>query len=158
MGKTTMSNTVDLGTVFTGSESGKILEKKGGTRVLRPNDVVIDIAYSGLCGTDMHFRKNPNMVLGHEGVGVVTQVGPEVSIINFGDRAVLNAQYVHKIPDGYPLCEAGPLQCGGATVYGAIVSTGVTNRHRVGVLGLGGLGHLATQYLNRMGCETVVFS
>jgi len=196
-----MSNTVDLGTVFTGSESGKILEKKGGTRVLRPNDVVIDIAYSGLCGTDMHFRKNPNMVLGHEGVGVVTQVGPEVSIIkvgdrvgwgynhmscgycdkcldgldtlceerqmygfadldfgSFGDRAVLNAQYVHKIPDGYPLCEAGPLQCGGATVYGAIVSTGVTNRHRVGVLGLGGLGHLAVQYLNRMGCETVVFS
>ena len=61
-----MSNTVDLGTVFTGSESGKILEKKGGTRVLRPNDVVIDIAYSGLCGTDMHFRKNPHMVLGHE--------------------------------------------------------------------------------------------
>ena len=49
-----MSATVDLGTVFKGSPSGKIVEAKGGTRELRPNDVVIDIVYSGLCGTDMH--------------------------------------------------------------------------------------------------------
>lgn len=52
-----MSATVDLGTVFKGTPSGKIIEAKGGTRQLRPNDVVIDIVYSGLCGTDLHYRK-----------------------------------------------------------------------------------------------------
>ena len=195
-----MSATVDLGTVFKGSPSGKIVEAKGGTRQLRPNDVVIDIVYSGLCGTDLHYRK-ADMVLGHEGVGVVSQVGSEVRNFkvgdragwgynhkscgycdhcfegwdtlcsertmygvndldfgSFGDRAVIDADYVHKIPEGMDLRSAGPFQCGGSTVYGAIVHAGVKANDRVGVLGLGGLGHLAVQYLAKMGCEVVVFS
>ena len=56
--------TVDLGTVFKGSPSGRLIETKGGSRTLRANDVVIDIAYSGVCGTDLHYRK-ADMVLGH---------------------------------------------------------------------------------------------
>ena len=185
-----MSATVDLGTVFKGTPSGKIIEAKGGTRQLRPNDVVIDIVYSGLCGTDLHYRK-ADMVLGHEGVGVVSQVGSEVRNFkvgdragwgynhkscgycdhcfegwdtlcsertmygvkdldfgSFGDRAVIDADYVHKIPEGMDLRSAGPFQCGGSTVYGAIVHAGVKANDRVGVLGLGGLGHLAVQYLS----------
>ncbi|KAI3617784.1 hypothetical protein CBS9595_003693 [Malassezia furfur] len=196
-----MSTQVDLGTVFKGSSSGKIVQAKGETVELKPDQVVIDIAYSGLCGTDMHFRKNPNMVLGHEGVGVISQVGKDVKLFkvgdrvgwgynhnacghckecwngidtlcherqmygaadfefgSFGDRAVLNAFFVHKIPDNIPLRLAGPLQCGGATVYSAIDSAGVHPANRVGVVGLGGLGHLAVQYLNKMGCDVVVFS
>lgn len=192
--------TVNLGTVYKGSPSGKIIESKGGDRELRPNDVVIEIAYSGLCGTDLHYRK-ADMVLGHEGVGVVSQVGPEVTKIkvgdkvgwgynhgscgycdqcwngfdilcadrqmygaadldfgSFGDRAVLDALFVHKLPEGMDLSLAGPLQCGGATVYSAIVNAGVKMNERVGVLGLGGLGHLAIQYLAKMGCDVVVFS
>ena len=196
-----MSTQVDLGTVFKGSSSGKIVQAKGETVELKPDQVVIDIAYSGLCGTDMHFRKNPNMVLGHEGVGVISQVGKDVKLFkvgdrvgwgynhnscgyckecwngidtqcperqmygeadlhfgSFGDRAVLNAYFVHTIPDDIPLRLAGPLQCGGATVYSAIDSVGVHSENRVGVVGLGGLGHLAVQYLNKMGCDVVVFS
>lgn len=195
-----MPTTVDLGTVFKGSPSGKVVEAKGGTREIRPNDAVIDIVYSGLCGTDLHFLK-ADMVLGHEGVGVVSQVGPEVKAVkvgdrvgwgynhkscdycdkcwqgldtlcpertmyglkdldfgSFGDRAVIDANYVHKIPDSIPLRLAGPLQCGGATVYGAMEHVGITPNHRVGVLGLGGLGHLAVQYLAQRGCDVVVFS
>ena len=195
-----MSTQVELGTVFKGSKSGKIVQAKGATRELHPQQVVIDIAYSGLCGTDLHFRK-ADMVLGHEGVGVISQVGSDVKVLkvgdrvgwgynhdacgyckqcwsgddilcperqmygsadldfgSFGDRAVLNALYVHKIPDNMPLRLAGPLQCGGATVYGAIVNSAIRPRDRVGVLGLGGLGHLAVQYLAKMGCDVVVFS
>ncbi|WFD00273.1 alcohol dehydrogenase (NADP(+)) [Malassezia yamatoensis] len=196
-----MSDKVELGTVFKGSESGKIVKAQGATVDLKPEDVVIDIAYSGLCGTDLHFRKNPKMVLGHEGVGVISKVGKDVKVLkvgdrvgwgynhnacgyckecwngrdtlcpdrqmygaadlefgSFGDRAVLNAFFVHKVPDNIPLREAGPLQCGGATVYGAIHEAGVQPFQRAAVVGLGGLGHLAIQYLHKMGCQTVVFS
>ena len=192
---------VDLGTVFKGSPSGKIVQAKGATVELKRDQVVIDIAYSGLCGTDLHFRKRGDMVLGHEGVGVISQVGEDVKILkvgdrvgwgynhnacgyckqcwngmdvlcperqmygaadlefgSFGDRAVLNAYFVHKIPDEIPLRLAGPLQCGGATVYSAIVNSEIRSNDRVGVVGLGGLGHLAVQYLRKMGCDVVVFS
>lgn len=195
-----MATQVDLGTVFKGSPSGKIVQAKGATLELKPDQVVIDIAYSGLCGTDLHFLK-ADMVLGHEGVGVVSQVGPDVKVLkvgdrvgwgynhhscgyckqcwngvdtmcperqmygsadldfgSFGDRAVLNAMFVHKIPDSIPLRLAGPLQCGGATVYGAINTADIRPHQRVGVVGLGGLGHLAVQYLNKMGNRVVVFS
>ena len=60
-----MSTQVDLGTVFKGSSSGKIVQAKGETVELKPDQVVIDIAYSGLCGSDLHFRKKGDMVLGH---------------------------------------------------------------------------------------------
>ncbi|KAL4400391.1 alcohol dehydrogenase [Malassezia pachydermatis] len=192
--------TVDLGTVFKGSPSGKIVESKGETVTLGDDQVVIDIAYSGLCGTDLHYRK-ADMVMGHEGVGVVTKAGPKVKNLkvgdrvgwgynhdscdqcdecwkgndifceerkmygladlnmgSFGDRVVLKAAFVHKIPDAIDLSMAGPLQCGGATVYSAIHTARVQRCDRVGVLGLGGLGHLAVQYLAKMGCEVVVFS
>ena len=52
---------------------------------------------------------------------------------------------------------AAPLQCAGATVYSALVST-VKPGYRVGVLGIGGLGHLAIQFAAKMGAEVVVFS
>ncbi|PKI85347.1 alcohol dehydrogenase (NADP(+)) [Malassezia vespertilionis] len=192
---------VDLGTVFKGSESGEIVKAKGETIKLGPGQVVIDIAYSGLCGTDQHFRHNPNMVLGHEGVGIISQVDPLVKhykvgdrvgwgynheacgfcnhcwngrdVIcpdrkmygvadlewgSFGDRAVLNEFFIHRIPDNYPLRLAGPLQCGGATVYSAILNAESKPGQRVGVLGLGGLGHLAVQYLNKMGLHVTVIS
>ena len=73
---------VDLGTVFKGSPNGKIVKAQGGQRELRPHDVAIDIAYSGLCYTDMHFRTT-DMVLGHEGVGVVSRVGSEVKAVSY---------------------------------------------------------------------------
>lgn len=45
-----------------------------------------------------------------------------------------------------------------ATVFGAIVGAGIQSTDRVGVLGYGGLGHLAVMYLAKMGCDVVVFS
>ncbi len=80
-----MSNTVNLGTVFKGSSSGKVVKSAGSERTIRPRDVVIDITHSGLCFTDIHYLKK-DMVIGHEGVGIVSQVGPEVRDFKKGDR------------------------------------------------------------------------
>lgn len=53
---------------------------------------------------------------------------------------------------------AAPLMCAGAAVYSAIANAQVTSSQRVGVVGVGGLGHLAIQFLTKMGCEVIALS
>ena len=72
--------------------------------------------------------------------------------------AVWNEDFVFKIPDGLDLEIAAPLMCGGATVFNALKFVPVKSTDRVGVIGVGGLGHLAIQYAAKMGCQVVVFS
>lgn len=62
------------------------------------------------------------------------------------------------LPAGVDTAKAGPLFCGGITVFNPIVMSGVQPTDRVGVIGIGGLGHLALQFLNKWGCEVVAFS
>lgn len=54
--------------------------------------------------------------------------------------------------------KSGPLFCGGITVFNPIVQLGIQPTNRVGVIGIGGLGHLALQFLNKWGCEVSAFS
>ncbi|KAH8646212.1 chaperonin 10-like protein [Xylariales sp. PMI_506] len=75
----------------------------------------------------------------------------------FGAYYVGKEGFVHKIPDELSSADAAPLQCAGATVYGALVNT-IRPRDRVGVMGVGGLGHLAVQFAAKMGAHVVVFS
>ncbi|KIW17229.1 hypothetical protein PV08_04420 [Exophiala spinifera] len=63
-----------------------------------------------------------------------------------------------KIPDEIDSASAGPLMCGGATVWAPLYEHGVKPGDRVGILGVGGLGHLAIQFASKMGLDTVVFS
>jgi D-arabinose 1-dehydrogenase-like Zn-dependent alcohol dehydrogenase len=65
---------------------------------------------------------------------------------------------VYKIPDSIALAHAAPLMCGGATVFHVLQSFDLKSTQRVGVIGIGGLGHLAIQFAAKMGCEVVVFS
>lgn len=65
--------------------------------------------------------------------------------------------FVFKIPEDLASEDAAPLQCAGATVYSALADN-VKRGDRVGILGIGGLGHLAIQFAAKMGNEVVVFS
>lgn len=65
--------------------------------------------------------------------------------------------FLHKIPEAMASADAAPLQCAGATTYNALVQV-VKSGDRVGILGIGGLGHLAIQFANKLGHEVVVFS
>lgn len=56
-------------TVFKGSKEGKII-KSTTQKELRPDEVLIKVTHSGLCGTDEHY-KHVDMGLGHEGAGVI---------------------------------------------------------------------------------------
>lgn len=76
----------------------------------------------------------------------------------FGTGGVWDVSGLHRIPDEIDSESAAPLMCAGATVWGAMQRCRVMSHHRVGVLGIGGLGHLAIQFLSKSGCEVVVIS
>lgn len=139
------------------------------------------------------------MVLGHEGVGVVQEIGPDVSYLKKGDRvgwgfetgscghclecirgeetfclkrelygssnqdqgsfsshAIWTETFLHAIPEGMSDADAAPLQCAGATVFSAL--NDASSNDTVGILGVGGLGHLAIQFAAKKGCRVVVLS
>ncbi len=75
----------------------------------------------------------------------------------FGSYYIGKEGYVHKIPDNLSSEDAAPLQCAGATVYAALVDT-IKPAQRVGIVGIGGLGHLALQFASKLGAEVVAFS
>ncbi|KAI1762971.1 GroES-like protein [Hypoxylon sp. FL1150] len=188
-------------TVFKGDTSGA--PKKSTTtkpKELTGDNVLIKVTASGLCGTDLHYRKD-DMVLGHEGVGVVESTGPECKVLKKGDRvgwgyehdscghchqcltgaetycaervmyayanrdqgsfashAVWREAFLFPIPDAISDEDAAPLMCGGATVFNALHAYGARPTETVGVMGVGGLGHLAIQFAAKMGCRVVVLS
>jgi len=76
----------------------------------------------------------------------------------FGEKVRVQASWASKLPDGVNADTAGPLFCGGITVFNPIVQMGVKPTDRVGVVGIGGLGHLAVQFLNAWGCEVTAFT
>jgi D-arabinose 1-dehydrogenase-like Zn-dependent alcohol dehydrogenase len=60
----------------------------------------------------------------------------------FATGAVCDVSALVKIPDEISSAEAGPLLCGGATVWGPLFQHGLKAGDRIGVVGIGGLGHL----------------
>ena len=65
---------------------------------------------------------------------------------SFGSHVVFDESWLFKIPAGVRPEHAAPLMCGGATVF-EIMQTYVRPTDRVGIIGLGGLGHMAVQFL-----------
>jgi alcohol dehydrogenase (NADP+) len=188
------------------------------SRPLGVEDVEIKISHCGICGSDIHTLDggwgpfNEPVVAGHEIVGEVTQVGPDVKGLKVGDRVGVGAQvwaclnkdpktpckpcaigadaycarniwtynmvypdgsksyggyadyvrvlesYAFKIPDNIPSDVAAPLLCAGATVFTPFKEAGVKAGDRVGVIGIGGLGHLGIQFAKAMGATVVAFS
>ncbi|MEC4805162.1 MAG: NAD(P)-dependent alcohol dehydrogenase [Jaaginema sp. PMC 1079.18] len=76
----------------------------------------------------------------------------------FADKVRAHAGWVLPLPDNIDPAKAGPLFCGGITVFNPIVQFNVKPTDRVAVIGIGGLGHLAIQFLSAWGCDVTVFS
>jgi uncharacterized zinc-type alcohol dehydrogenase-like protein len=184
-------------------------------RELRPNDVAIDILFCGVCHSDLHTVRSewPGTVYpcvpGHEIVGRVTAVGPEVTSFKAGDPAAIGClvdscltcsacaegleQYCEKgltgtynSPDrvtgenskgGYSdtivvreefvlairhdekdLAAAAPLLCAGITTWSPLRHWKVGPGHKVGVVGIGGLGHMGVKLAKALGAHVVAFT
>jgi len=76
----------------------------------------------------------------------------------YANRVRANARFVAPIPDALPSEQAAPLLCGGITVYSPMRTHCVNPSSRVGVVGIGGLGHLAIQFARVFGAEVIAFS
>jgi uncharacterized zinc-type alcohol dehydrogenase-like protein len=76
----------------------------------------------------------------------------------FADRVRAQATWVIPLPDGLDQLKAGPLFCGGITVFNPLIQFDVRPTHRVGVVGIGGLGHMALMFLNHWGCDVIAFT
>lgn len=76
----------------------------------------------------------------------------------FASRVRAHWIWAVPIPDVLDPSAVGPLLCGGITVFGPLLQLNVTPTSRVGVFGIGGLGHMALMFLNAWGCQVTAFS
>ena len=76
----------------------------------------------------------------------------------FADVVRSHWSWAIPLPENIDMAKAGPLLCAGITVFTPLISAGVKPIDRVGVIGIGGLGHLAIKFLKHWGCEVVAFS
>lgn len=119
---------------------------------LKPGDAVGLGWYSRSCMTcDSCMDGDHNLCTTAEG----TMIG---RFGGFADRVRCQAAWATKLPQGVDIARAGPLFCGGITVFNPIVQMGVKPTDRVGVIGIGGLGHMAIKFLRAWGCEVTAFS
>jgi len=108
--------------------------------------------YSGSCLTCRQCMSGDhNLCAGNEGTIVGRHGG-------FADTVRCKAEWTIPLPQGMDAAKAGPLFCGGITVFNPIVQFGVRPTDRVGVIGIGGLGHLALQFLAKWGCDVTAFT
>ena len=179
------------------------------------HDVVIDIAFAGICHSDIHTARDEwgaahyPLVPGHEIAGVVSAIGSEVTRFSVGDHAgvgcfvdscrecencldgeeqyclrgglytyntprpegdpeggwtqggyakqiVVDENYTLRIPDALPLDKAAPLMCAGITLYSPLKHWGAGPGVKVGILGMGGLGHMGVKIAAALGAEVTV--
>ena len=76
----------------------------------------------------------------------------------FADKVRAQSQAVVALPETLNPDAAGPLFCGGITVFNPLVQFDIKPTSRVAVIGIGGLGHLALQFLNAWGCHVTAFT
>jgi alcohol dehydrogenase (NADP+) len=178
------------------------------------HDVLIDVAFCGVCHSDVHQARDEwggstfPMVPGHEIVGRVAQVGRGVTRFREGDlagvgcmvdscrtcdpcrrdleqfcektaawtyngtlmdrktptyggyskRVVVDERFTLKVAPGADLAAAAPLLCAGITTYSPLRRWHAGKGTRVGVVGLGGLGHMAVKLAAAMGSEVTMLS
>lgn len=183
-------------------------------RAPRPNDLVMEILYCGVCHSDLHWSQNDwgwtifPAIPGHEIVGRVIEIGSDVTRYKIGDHVavgcmvdscqscdqckkgeeqlcregntgtyggfdrftkeytlggyskhlVVREEFALRIPVGLDLAKAAPLLCAGITTYSPLRTWNVGPGSRVGVIGLGGLGHMAVKLAAGMGAHVTVVS
>ncbi len=195
-------------------EKGDLVPYHFERRDLRPNDVSIEILYSGICHSDLHtlhgdWGPQPYpLIPGHEIIGKVLEVGADVKKYKVGDHVgvgcmvdscqscpqcesheeqfcqegmtatygskdringevtqggyskhiVVREEFVVGVSDKLDLAKAAPILCAGITTYSPLRKWNVGKGTRVGVIGLGGLGHMGVKLAVAMGAEVTVIS
>lgn len=86
-----------------------------------------------------------------KGTGNITYGG-------YSNQIVVNEDFVLRVSDKLPLEKVAPLLCAGITTYSPLRRWKIGQGHKVGIVGLGGLGHMAVKFAASMGAEVTVLS
>jgi uncharacterized zinc-type alcohol dehydrogenase-like protein len=81
-----------------------------------------------------------------------------VTFGGYSDSVVVDQRFVLRVPSNLDLAGAAPLLCAGITTYSPLRHWGITKGKKVGVIGLGGLGHMAVKFAKAFGAHVVVFT
>ncbi|WP_158789593.1 NAD(P)-dependent alcohol dehydrogenase [Granulicella sp. L46] len=76
----------------------------------------------------------------------------------YSDSVVVDERFVLRVPSNLDLAATAPLLCAGITTYSPMRHWGVTKGKKVGIVGLGGLGHMGVKFAHAFGAHTVVFT
>jgi uncharacterized zinc-type alcohol dehydrogenase-like protein len=131
---------------------GRIVQAGGQVRDLQAGQVVGLGWHAGFCNECALCRAGDHNMCAKAQATIVGHHG------GFADRVRAAANSVVPIPEGVDPESAGPLFCGGITVFNPLVQFGVRPTDRVAVIGIGGLGHLAVMFLKAWGCEVTAFT
>jgi len=86
------------------------------------------------------------------------KVSGGVTYGGYSDSIVVTERFVVKVPANLDLAGAAPLLCAGITTYSPMKHWNVTKGKKVGIVGLGGLGHMGVKFAHALGAHTVVFT
>ncbi|BDS05028.1 alcohol dehydrogenase [Oceaniferula spumae] len=131
---------------------GKVSATGSNVQDLETGTVVGVGWHSGYCG-HCHPCKNGDQNLCADAQGTIIEHHG-----GFADKVRADATSVVVIPEGMDLESTGPLLCAGITVFNPLVQFDVKSTDKVAVIGIGGLGHIALQFLNAWGCEVTAFT
>jgi uncharacterized zinc-type alcohol dehydrogenase-like protein len=126
-------------------------------------DVQIDILFCGICHSDLHYARDEwhdfmpavyPCVPGHEIVGRVVSV----TYGGYSESIVVDQRFVLRVPTNLDPAGVAPLLCAGITTYSPIRRWGNLEGKKVGVVGLGGLGHMGVKFAKAFGARVAVFT
>lgn len=131
---------------------GKIAKLGNDVTHLREGQVVGLGWHAGYCNECAPCHSGDNNLCSNSQATIIGHHG------GFADKVRADANSVVPIPEGLDLESAGPLFCGGITVFNPLVQYNIEPTSKVAVIGIGGLGHMALQFLNAWGCEVTAFT
>lgn len=106
-------------------------------------DMQIEILLCGICHSDLHYARDE----WHDVMSTVYPYG------GYSDSIVVDEGFVLRIPANVNLAGTAPLLCAGITTYSPMRHWGVTKGKKVGVVGLGGLGHMGVKFAHAFGAH-----
>jgi alcohol dehydrogenase (NADP+) len=139
---------------------GRVTRVGSGVKKHKPGDLVAVGCMVDSDGTCPQCKEGleqycPNLTLTYnfpdKHLGGVTYGG-------YSDSIVVDERFVLRVPPKLDLAGAAPLLCAGITTYSPLRHWGVTKDKKVGIVGLGGLGHMGVKFAHAMGAHVVVFT